>query len=145
MLLTVEDFCVIYNVTSMNLYATIKDARRSSRWVVRKDNTIYIDDVAYFKYDKIYRKAYTYATTKLYWVLVDELGFNCSRLSEILSSRSHKYTSKSSWLVFLSDDMWAENMQVRVLPKYTMVEDFVRLGSRLAYETIKATKNKLVV
>lgn len=144
-LLSLESFTAIYDILEETVHANIhvykKHFNKYPPWCSHKGKLIYIDPKVYFRYDRLYRESYTYANTRLYWVLHDHFGINDYQLAELLAKTSHKYTSKSSWNQFLSVDLWNESMQTRVSPKYTKIEDFVRIGSWIAYKLIKAQKS----
>lgn len=140
--LPINSFCAIYGVSPESLHSQTFMAKGNPRWMVKPG---YVDPDEYFKYDKIYRKAFNYATSKLYWILTDHFNLSCSALARELASKSTHYTSEASWMTYFSTDLWLESMLVKVSANYTKTEEFVVLGTQLAYKLIKAEKAKLVV
>lgn len=138
----------VYDIAPDTVYTNVFSHKKLNgidpAWWVVKGGTNYVDCDEYFKYDKIYRQAYVFATNKLYWLFIDYFNISSSQLAEVLAARSARYHSKSSWITFFSKDIWQESMLNKVNPNYTKIEDFVYIGSRYAYELIKAKKASLV-
>lgn len=93
----------------------------------------YIDIEILQRYQLIQKRAWLYATDKLYWIFDSMEHYNMSDFASIFSNKSSKKESVNSWAMYLSRDMFNIPSDRIYELKEKKIFDFVKHGTRLIY------------
>jgi len=98
----------------------------------RGTNIAFVDIEIIERNNQIRKKAWLFATDKLYWLLEAIEGYSMQYFAELLASKTEY--SANSWAMWLSRDAWSlPNGNVYEL-KQNRLFDFIRITTRWIYE-----------
>ena len=106
------------------------------KWYVVKSNRVYMDVDEYERLGYLERRAWLYATDKLYWIF-EEIGMTLNEVSKMLADRSNVYKSAGSWNSFLSNTLFMIPPEIIAGDEKSMRLEFVQNGTRILYDKIK--------
>jgi hypothetical protein len=106
------------------------------KWYINKGSRIYVDVDEYERLGLLERRAWMYATDKLYWIF-EEIGLSMTDVSKLLSEKSKIYKSHKSWNSFLSNNLFMIPPDIISGDEKSMRLEFVQNGTRIIYEMIK--------
>lgn len=132
--IALSDYCNLhgmdYNTAYQGLYKSDK-AGNIPCYVSKKNKTYYIDMKLLDEKMNQEKNAWVFATTYTYWWLTDWMKMNCTTIADELSKRSKIYTSKESWNMFLSRNLF----NIPTLSIYkdgnSMVREFTVYGTAM--------------
>lgn len=135
-LVSIKDAAEVLNTTQgaiMTLVSKYKSENgKVPEWYLVNKKEVHIDMDILNNNNELRKRAWLYATDKLYWIL-DELEGSFTNVCEYLSK--HAGGSVNSWAMYLSRDLFnIPNGNVYEL-KPCKLFDFVRHGTRYVYDT----------
>lgn len=145
MFITIDDACEKYE-TNRNTILSRKLAIQSAKgiapdWYKVHNKRAYIHTNGYERMGVLERKAWLYATEKL-WFIFEDLGININELSILMSNKSDKcYTT---WKGFFYNKLFLIPPEIVSGIEKSMRVEFVQHGTRIIYDMIKEGKIKCV-
>lgn len=126
------------NMSKNSFYANVHNCKDPSRFIIKYDGQNYVDVNEYKRQRNNTRECWMLNTDALYW-LMEEIFETRTLMSEFLAERSKKFSSKNSWMQFLSNDMFALPLDKGggIELRLNMQIEFTRISSRLIYNYIK--------
>lgn len=136
--ISIMDLAIEEDTSYHTIYCNIRNHSDSDRYIVNFNGTMYINIKEYKKQYRLNSECWMRNTDELYWLLV-ELLKNDSGIARYMASKSNKYTSKSSWLMFLTQRLFLPIDEYGSSIKLSLTQhtEFTRLSTWYIYLKIK--------
>lgn len=140
MVISIQKACELYGYSDSTIHALYHYDRRDgvkSHWLVMDGDRKLIDTVEFERQGRIVDSCKYLNTIYLYWLMMEIFGTE-TKIALYMCEHSKTYNSKSSWIEWLSKNMWGNNTNMTVRLKLTQHAEFLRLSTRAIYKEIKA-------
>ena len=139
-LITLNEACIRFNKTQNSLTSTVYAHKKKHgnypKWYIHKPDRVYIDVDEHERLGTLERKAWIYATDKLFWIFAD-IGMSQLDLSMMMSKRSKAFKTHQSWNTFLSKALFNVPPEITSGNEKSMRIEFVKYGTKIVRILIK--------